>query len=81
MEHIGRYQLDRPTSGITRFRVEAVEIGHTDRRTDIAELISVTFRCERFKTRRKEKRKDRKKEREKEKRARAFASVLAWAAV
>ena len=55
--------------------MEAVEIGHTDRRTDIAELISVTFRCERFKTRRKEKRKDRKKEREKEKRARALSRL------
>jgi len=40
MERIGRYQLDLPTSGRTKFRVEAVEIGHTDRRTDIAQLTS-----------------------------------------
>lgn len=40
MERIGRYQLDLPTSGITKFRAEAVEIGHTERQTDSAELTS-----------------------------------------
>jgi len=68
MEHIGRCQLDPPTSGITEFRVDTVEIGHTDRRTDSAELTSsfcnFSLRTlQNTKERRKKEQKRRKKER------------------
>jgi hypothetical protein len=71
MERISRYQLDLPTSGITKFRVEAVEIGHTERRTDIARahFCNSSLRTlQNTKERRKKEQKERNKERKRRER-------------